>query len=96
MEAWRRLLLEHDQDYKFIMEGVTHGFRITNKDTSQAGAFYPNHKSVLGENKEAVDAQIQEEITNGRYKIVQQRPTVTSALGALIKPCTGKVWVIEV
>ena len=72
------------------MAGVEHGFRITNADTNGAGAYYPNHRSALGENREAVEAQIREEIANGRYQVVQERPTITSALGALIKT-TGKV-----
>ena len=73
------------------MAGVEHGFRITNADTNGAGAYYPNHKSALGENRVAVEAQIREEIANGRYQVVQERPTITSALGALIKETTGKV-----
>ena len=72
------------------MAGVEHGFRITNANTNGAGAYYPNHKSALGENRVAVEAQIREEIANGRYQVVQERPTITSALGALIKT-TGKV-----
>ena len=73
------------------MDGVENGFRITNSDTSEAGAFYPNHKSAVGDHKQAVEAQIREELENGRYKIVNKRPTVISALGALIKQDSGKV-----
>ena len=70
------------------MDGVENGFHITNSDTSKAGAYYPNHKT---EHKQAVEAQIQEELENGRYKIVNQWPTVISALGALIKQDSGRV-----
>ena len=35
-EAWKRLLPPDDKDYRFIISGVEHGFKITNKDTRQA------------------------------------------------------------
>ena len=68
------------------MQGVTHGFRITNKDTERAGAFFPNHRSALDPScKEAVQRQIQVEIDNGRYRVVDFKPSIVSGLAAIPK-----------
>ena len=48
-----------------------------------------NYRSVLGEDKEKVDAIIQREIDAGHYKIVYERPTIISALGAVPKSDGG-------
>ena len=84
--AWDRYLLEDDPDREFIMQGVTHGFRITNTDTERAGAFFPNHRSALDPScKEAVQRQIQVEIDNGRYRVVDFKPSIVSGLAAIPK-----------
>jgi hypothetical protein len=46
-----------------------------------------NYKSATCvENKTLVERQIQEEISEGRYKIVNNRPQIISALGAICRP----------
>lgn len=47
-----------------------------------------NYRSC-GEFKEEVEAQILEEIAEGRYLVTQEKPTIVSALGALPKPDGG-------
>lgn len=68
------------------MCGVSQGFRVTNLDTTGAGAQHKNHQSaVCEENREAVEQQITKELANDRYVKVEQRPTIVSALAAIPK-----------
>ena len=48
----------------------------------------PNYRSALDE-RDKVEAQIREEIANGRYMVVQEPPLITSALGAIPKSDGG-------
>lgn len=54
-----------------------------------------NYKSATSEgNVEKVEAQIQEEIKNGRYLIVHEKPKIISAMGAIPKG-NGKIRLIH-
>ena len=45
-----------------------------------------NHKSALDpSNRDIVEAQIKEELDNFQYKIVNKKPVIISALGAIPK-----------
>ena len=84
--AWEKYLKDGDKDKDFIMEGVRFGFRITNKDTGQASAWFNNHKSALHPDRiKEVERQIRYEIENGRYVVVKDRPRIVSGLAAIPK-----------
>ena len=85
-QAWDYYLEEEDEDRHFILKGVREGFRITNKDTVTAGAYFANHRSAVHpDHRKEVERQIQMEIDNGRYAVVQDRPRIVSGL-ADIRP----------
>jgi len=48
-----------------------------------------NYRSAIGDLKGAVERQICNEVTEGRYQVVLNKPTVVSALGAIQKPSGG-------
>lgn len=85
-QAWERHLPQDDPERGFIMEGVKCGFRITNMDTTGAGAYHKNHRSATcKENRQEVEEHIEKELINGRYIKVDERPTIVSALAAISK-----------
>lgn len=84
--AWEKHLRPDDPDRKFIIEGAQHGFRITNLDTTGAGAYQRNHRSATSpQNRSCVEEQIKQELANGRYIEVGRRPTIISGLAAIPK-----------
>lgn len=74
-----------DPERDFILDGVRYGFRITNLDSTGAGAYHKNHRSATGENRGEVERQIDKEVKNGRYTEVLERPTIISGLAAISK-----------
>ena len=55
-----------------------------------------NHKSALHpSNRDIVEAQIKEELDNFQYKIVNKKPVIISALGAIPKKCSNKIRLIH-
>lgn len=84
-EAWERNLEAGDPDREFIITGTKFGFRITNLNSTGAGAFQKNHRSATGENRKEVEKQIRKEIENGRYTPVVTKPTIVSGLAAISK-----------
>lgn len=76
----------NDPDRDFIINGAKSGFRITNLDSTGAGAYHKNHRSALSEeNRREVEKQIQKEISNGRYIKVSDGPKIVSGLAAISK-----------
>ena len=53
-----------------------------------------NYKSATS-NRQSVEKQIQEEIQNHRYQIVQSKPQIVSALGAIPKRDSNKIRIIH-
>ena len=55
-----------------------------------------NYKSAIASDVcDKVEKQIQEEIRNSNYVVTQAKPTIVSALGAILKPNTDKIRLIH-
>lgn len=77
------------------MNGIKHGFHIVDSEKIIHQVDVDNYKSATtGENFARVEAQIKSEIHNGHYEIVQEKPTIVSAIGA-IKKQDSKVRIIH-
>ncbi len=95
MEAWERLLPETDCSREFLLQGIAEGFHIINETPVQSVEVH-NHKSaVSAANRDKVEAQIQEELDNLQYTIVEEKPFIISALGAIPKKGSTKVRLIH-
>jgi len=72
-------------DYDGLLHGIRHGFRLVNVAGYQS-VEQENYKSATcSDNREAVEKQILTELEEGRYVVVQTKPTIVSALGAIVK-----------
>jgi hypothetical protein len=87
LQAWEKYLV-NDHDKTWILDGVANGFKITNRPVTPTTAHVNNYQSALN-NRTAVEKQIREEITEGRYIITDKPATIVSALGAIDKPDGG-------
>lgn len=95
-DAWERLLPAQHTDRECILDGVTHGFRITNIDDHGLIARQKNHPSATAAStRDAVEAQIITEINNGRYILCEKPPNIISALAAIPKPDSKDVRLIH-
>ena len=72
---------------EYIIDGVKHGFHLINSDVNKTSFVEVNNYKSATEplNKQFVEKQIVDEIRNGHYKIVQKKPNIISALGAIPK-----------
>ena len=78
-----------------MLDGITEGFRITDKGSKFARAEMDNYKSIsTRENRDLVEKQVREEIINGRYIVTKKKAKIISALGAIPKP-NGKIRLIH-
>lgn len=95
-QAWSEALPQDDPKRPFILNGIKNGFRVTTHPYTGPKVWQNNYKSATcPENFPMVEAQIKEELANGRYKITQERPSIVSALGAIPKSTPGKVRLIH-
>lgn len=76
-----------DVDRQFILEGVAHGFDIIEPESVVVPVEMENHKSVSkgSEWYKLAQDQICTEIELGNYVVVNHKPLVVSALGAVPK-----------
>jgi hypothetical protein len=82
---WRKEL-DDDIDKDFILHGVEHGFMIVDRVNVDKCVETNNHSSCFTyDNKQIIDGLILEEIRNGRYVPVCQKPFICSALAAIEK-----------
>ena len=79
------------------MSGIKNGFRITDSIPKQLDYVeVNNYKSATNsEVAPKVQSQIKEELANGQYTIVNNKPKIVSALGAIPKKDTGKIRIIH-
>ena len=87
-DVWDELLPPWATDREYIMDCLTHGFPVVDREPSRVPVLTRNYKSAL-EQCDAVEAQLRDEIANGHYRIVDERPLIVSALGAIPKPDGG-------
>ena len=98
LKAWEEELPSDDPDRTVLLEGVANGFHIIHQDklNNLKPVSLQNYKSATNsQNKHKVEKQIQNELVNGRYIIVDQPATITSALGAVPKKGSDSVRLIH-
>ena len=76
LSAWESLLPANDPKKSYLLTGFNVIDTLPNVSIEEG-----NHKSAL----DIVEAQIKEELDNFQYKIVNKKPAIISALGAIPK-----------
>ena len=81
---------------EFILDGIKNGFNIIDPESVPISVEMDNYSSAMAENVRAqVESQILTEIQNGRYRIVDHKPRIVSALGAIPKKDSNKIRLIH-
>ena len=83
LEAWTHEL-DNDIDKQFILDGISDGFYLIDKNIQLEPAEMENYKSSTSQHA-LVEAQIRREISEGRYVVTPSKPTIVSAIGAIPK-----------
>lgn len=95
LDSWEQELPFNDPKREFILSGIKDGFHIVDSLGNQ-NVEVNNYKSATClKNRDSVENQILEEIGNGRYQIVSEKPQIVSAIGAIPKKGTSKVRLIH-
>ena len=88
--------MEGDEDEQFLKDGLINGFPLNPTDISYEPAEMLNYKSATDPSvRDKVEAVIKEEMELGGYVVVQNKPTIISALGAIPKPDSSSVQLIH-
>ena len=89
LDNWDNLL-QHDPDKDFIMDGLKHGFDVIDKDNvldNIPPVECDNHKSATASDvRDRVEQRKKEEIQDGNYVIVHDKPWIVSPLSVVPKP----------
>ena len=83
LEAWTHEL-DNDIDKQFILDGISDGFYLIDKNIRLEPAEMENYRSSTSQHA-LVEAQIRREISKGRYVVTPSKPTIVSAIGAIPK-----------
>ena len=96
-EAWCEELPSDFPNRDYILAGIKDGFHIVDDIDLQCDQVeMDNYRSATcTENFAKVEHQIKDEIVNGHYKIIDHKPTIVSALGAIPKKGSNKVRLIH-
>lgn len=95
--TWKEALRD-DPDKDFILSGLQYGFSIIDNDSviSPTAVETENNKSALNPQfHKHVERQINQEIANGNYIIVNEKPVIVSPLSAIPKPGSDDVRLIH-
>lgn len=85
-----------DPDEQFLTGGLRHGFYITRKSATISPASVANYRSATGpENCARVEAQLKQELALGRYRVCDSKPELISAIGAIPKPDSDDLRIIQ-
>ena len=87
--AWESELPSDIDAYDELIDGIKNGFRLVNMTGYKQVEEEDYRSATCVENKDAVEKQILTEIQEGRYVVVQAKPTIISALGAVLKKAGG-------
>lgn len=94
--AWVEELPEDCPKRDYILSGIKDGFHIVDSCENVEEAEVHNYKSsTCLENIRKVEKQIEEELKNGHYKVVNSKPRIVSAIGAIPKKNSSKVRLIH-
>ena len=96
MTAWKEEL-QTDQDSKFLLNGIFHGFRITDNSPDLCNTQECNNykSATCPENRDQVEKQLLSEITKGHYVLTDKKPNIISALGVVPKKDTDELRIIH-
>ena len=95
IDLWKQQLAQ-DPARDFILDGLTHGFRIIEQHSEIHPAECENYKSATNpEVYNKVEEAILSELCEGRYIATQERPKIISALGAIPKSNSDKIRLIH-
>ena len=92
LDTWRREL-RGDPDADYLLAGIETGFRIVDSVGPPSPAECDNYRSATNDHQ-AVEKQILNELAEGRYMILDHKPPLISALGAITKP-DGSIRIIH-
>ena len=69
-EQWAEVLAKDDPKRDYLLRGIKHGFHITDPTAISESVEVDNYRSATcARNASRVEAQIQEEVANGRYGV---------------------------
>ena len=86
LHAWAAELPLDDPKRDYILNGIKDGFHVINNTYDGANVWQRNYKSATEPAiRPVVEKQILDELDNGRYIIVNNKPRIISALGAIPK-----------
>lgn len=81
-----------DPDIHYILDGITHGFRVVDQNIEIEGYCCPNYSSCFSEeNKSKLEVLISKEIESGKLTITTQKPKCVHALGVISKKESNKI-----
>ena len=88
--------LKGGPDEQYIVEGIHSGFYITKPDIHVKPAYCSNYRSATCiENRPRVDEQLRREVDLGRYHVTSVKPPIISAIGAIPKPNSNDLRIIQ-
>ena len=88
--------LEVDEDKEFLIDGIVNGFRLNLTEVLYTSAEMENYlSSTKFDVRDKVEETILNEIRQGNYVIIQDKPAIVSALGAIPKPDSTDVRLIH-
>ncbi len=86
LSVWQREL-QSDPDRDFLLTGIEHGFYITDENVVFQPVERDNYTSATHPQiRDSVEQQILSELAEGNYLVCQEKPTIVSSLGAIVKP----------
>ena len=95
-KAWEKELLEDYKGREYLLSGIRDGFHIVDSENISNYVEVENYRSATAENSRAqMENQICTETDNGRYRIVNEKPHIVSALGAIPKKNSTDVRLIH-
>ena len=95
LDVWKTELCD-DFHQNYLLNGIEHGFDLVDNDITPIPVECPNYLSATDPTvKDKVERQILTEIEQGHYTIVNKRPVIVSAMGAIPKQGSTDVRIIH-
>ncbi len=77
----------NDPDKTYLLNGLRHGFTITNVNKDITPVHCKSYRSATcSNNRQYIEAQIVHELSHQRYIATSVKPDIVSAIGAIPKP----------
>lgn len=85
IDVWQKELAD-DRDKEFILDGIRHGFRLTDPDQDIKEVECANYQSATRpDRRPIVEQQLKEEISKGYIITTSKKPRIINAIGAVPK-----------